>query len=519
MAIIGRSLARKALRSVKTVNPLFQKDVIRHPRLKSSAAATAAVLEDVFHGIQLDTSKPIRLHKLEDILGDTSKAVDVRRRLIAEDNENARSVLKLPAAEGDFATDEFYNKVHGANCENVVGYLPVPVGVIGPLRVNDEEFYVPMATTEGALLASASRGARAIEKSGGAYAKVMRDSMTRSPVVELPTAMAAIEFAQYIEDPQNLETFKGYFSNTTNFGRLEDIKATVAGRYCFLRMSASTGDAMGMNMVGKGCNEILENVLRDVPSAKLVALSSNMCTDKKPSAMNWVNGRGKSVVCEVTIPKDVVENVLKTTIPDLVKVNTIKNLVGSSLSGSIGGNNAHSSNLVTAFFIATGQDPAQNVVSSNCMVIMEPLNDSTELHVSVTMPSIEVGTVGGGTSLHSQKACLSMLGVAGASRENPGENSKKLAEILSATVLAGELSLNAALASNNLISAHMDLNRKPASAESQSTNESPQNSVTSTKSSFSQNTQVRSLFSLSKRKKSISVDSNGQFLDPQLPVP
>mmetsp|Transcript_14834 Transcript_14834/g.17339 ORF Transcript_14834/g.17339 Transcript_14834/m.17339 type:complete len:510 (-) Transcript_14834:2729-4258(-) len=500
----GRFVAR----STRKVGFFSNRKEINHQwRVKS----TAASLESNVESLQLIDRSKVRLHKLEDMVESKAEAVSIRRKLIAEENSNAESVFRLPSSNENFDVDNFYESIHGANCENVVGYLPVPVGVVGPLQVNDESYYVPMATTEGALLASANRGARAIAKSGGAFAKVLRDNMTRSPVVELPSTMEAAKFAEYVEKPENVENFKKYFASTTNFGQLEGVRATVAGKYCFLRFSASTGDAMGMNMVGKGCNVVMENILKDYPSVKLVALSSNMCTDKKPSAMNWVNGRGKSVVCEVRMPKEVVESVLGTTVEDIVKVNTVKNLVGSSLAGSIGGNNAHASNLVTAFYIATGQDPAQNVVSSNCMVVMESVEEGKQLLVSVTMPSVEVGTVGGGTTLTSQKACLEMLGVAGANRKVPGEHSKKLAEILAATVLAGELSLNAALASNNLISAHMDLNRKPTTTTT---------SVETPKPGF-QHTQTRKITSLSKRKYSMPKEEteSGQFIDPKLPVP
>lgn len=184
-------------------------------------------------------------------------------------------------------------------------------------------------------------------------------------------------------------------------------------------------------------------------------------TDKKPSAVNWIMGRGKSVICEATLSASIVEKVLKTNVRDLARVSVSKNLIGSALAGSIGGNNAHAANIVTAAFIALGQDPAQNVESSNCMTLFEPIDGDRAIHCSVTMPSLEVGTVGGGTLLPAQAACLEMLGVRGANKENPGNNASKLARIICATVLAGELSLNAALASNHLISAHMDLNRAP----------------------------------------------------------
>jgi len=174
-----------------------------------------------------------------------------------------------------------------------------------------------------------------------------------------------------------------------------------------------TGDAMGMNMISKGVMQCVGFLEQSFPELEMLAVSGNVCTDKKPSAMNWIEGRGKSVVCEATLSGQVIVDVLKCTVQSLVELNVAKNLVGSAVAGSIGGNNAHAANMVTAVFLATGQDPAQNVESSNCMTLMEPVNDGQDLHVSVTMPSIEVGTIGGGTGLSAQKACLEMMGLAG----------------------------------------------------------------------------------------------------------
>ena len=201
------------------------------------------------------------------------------------------------------------------------------------------------------------------------------------------------------------------------------------------------------------------HIKEEFPDYELLAVSGNVCTDKKPSAVNWIEGRGKSVTAEIVLSSKIIVDVLKCTVQSLVQLNTAKNLVGSAVAGSLGGNNAHASNVVTALFLATGQDPAQNVESSNCMTSMEAVNDGNDLHVSVTLPVEEVGTVGGGTGLTAQKACLEMLGVAGANSENPGDNARELAKVVAGAVLAGEISLMSALASNHLVSAHMKLNR------------------------------------------------------------
>lgn len=215
---------------------------------------------------------------------------------------------------------------------------------------------------------------------------------------------------------------------------------------------------MGMNMITKGVNAALIELSTEFPGMEVLALSGNFCTDKKPSAVNWIEGRGKSVVCEVRLSKNTVQKVLKTSVDAMISLNTSKNLVGSALAGSIGGFNAHASNIVSALFLATGQDAAQNIESSHCMTLME--RDGDGLLVTVTMPSIEVGTVGGGTSLPAQSACLDLLGLRGANKTQPGQNAQKLARVVAGAVLAGELSLMAALTSGDLLNSHMRLNRK-----------------------------------------------------------
>lgn len=159
-----------------------------------------------------------------------------------------------------------------------------------------------------------------------------------------------------------------------------------------MRFSCSTGDAMGMNMVSKGVQNVLDFLQNDFPDMDVMGISGNFCSDKKPAAVNWIEGRGKSVVCEAVIKGDLVRKVLKTNVEALVELNMLKNLTGSAMAGALGGFNAHASNIVSAVYIATGQDPAQNVESSHCITMMEPVNDGKDLHVSVTMPSIEVNS-------------------------------------------------------------------------------------------------------------------------------
>ncbi|KAJ5139226.1 Hydroxymethylglutaryl-CoA reductase class I/II substrate-binding [Penicillium bovifimosum] len=220
-----------------------------------------------------------------------------------------------------------------------------------------------------------------------------------------------------------------------------------------------------MNMISKGLEHAL-NVMKTeagFDDMNIITLSGNYCTDKKPSALNWIDGRGKGVVAEAIIPANVVRDVLKSDVDSMVQLNVSKNLIGSALAGSIGGYNAQAANLAAAIFIATGQDPAQVVESANCMTLMKNLRGS--LQISVSMPSIEVSTLGGGTILEPQGAMLDLLGVRGSHPTLPGENARRLARIVGGAVLAGELSLCAALAAGHLVNAHMAHNRSaPASA-------------------------------------------------------
>lgn len=394
-------------------------------------------------------------YQLEKKLGDYERAVSVRRQLF--ENILEQKLDLIPFTHFD------YNKVFGANCEIVVGYVPIPVGIVGPLLMNGSEIYVPMATTEGCLVASTNRGCKAISSSGGCNAVVLKDGITRAPCVRLPSAMRAAALKLWVSQPDNFKRVAEAFNSTTSFGRLETVDATVAGRDIFLRFCCTTGDAMGMNMVSKGCLKAIELIESEFPDAVLVAISGNMCTDKKPAAINWILGRGKSVVAEVVIPEKIVKNVLKTSVKEMIETNTAKNHIGSAMAGAIGGFNAHAANIVTALFLATGQDPAQNVESSNCITIMELADDGHSLYASVTMPSIEVGTVGGGTNLPAQAGCLQICGVRGASKAPlaPGDNARQLAQIVACSVLAGEISLMAALSANHLVRSHMQHNRKP----------------------------------------------------------
>ncbi|XBI37519.1 hypothetical protein VPH35_122810 [Triticum aestivum] len=388
---------------------------------------------------------------LETRLGNCRRAAGLRREAVRR--ITGRQIEGLPLDGFDYAS------ILGQCCELPVGYVQLPVGIAGPLLLDGQRFYVPMATTEGCLVASTNRGCKAIAESGGATSVVLRDAMTRAPVARFPTARRAAELKAFLEDPANFDTLSVVFNRSSRFGRLQGVQCAMAGRNLYMRFSCSTGDAMGMNMISKGVQNVLDYLQDDFPDMDVISISGNFCSDKKPAAVNWIEGRGKSVVCEAVIKEEIVKKVLKTNVQSLVELNVIKNLAGSAVAGALGGFNAHASNIVTAIFIATGQDPAQNVESSQCITMLEAVNDGKDLHISVTMPSIEVGTVGGGTQLASQSACLDLLGVKGANRESPGSNARLLATVVAGGVLAGELSLLSALAAGQLVKSHMKYNR------------------------------------------------------------
>ncbi|KDO85245.1 hypothetical protein CISIN_1g011423mg [Citrus sinensis] len=355
-------------------------DIIsRPPAPISITTLSSAQDEDVVQSV-IDGSIPS--YALESKLGDCRRAAAIRREALQK--MTGRSLQGLPLDGFD------YDSILGQCCEMPVGYVQIPVGIAGPLLLDGFEYSVPMATTEGCLVASTNRGCKAIYASGGAASMLLRDGMTRAPIVRFASAMRASELKFFLEDPNNFETLAVVFNRSSRFARLQHIQCSIAGKNLYIRFCCTTGDAMGMNMVSKGVQNVLDFLQNDFPDMDVIGISGNFCSDKKPAAVNWIEGRGKSVVCEATIKEEVVTKVLKTNVATLVELNTLKNLAGSAVAGALGGFNAHAANIVSAIFIATGQDPAQNVESSHCITMMEAINDGKDLHISVTMPSIEV---------------------------------------------------------------------------------------------------------------------------------
>ncbi|KAG6183266.1 hypothetical protein E4U25_007011 [Claviceps purpurea] len=404
-------------------------------------------------------------YALEKTLKDFTRAVKVRRTIISRTKATSEITNGLDRSKLPF---ENYNweRVFGACCENVIGYLPLPVGVAGPLVIDGQSYFIPMATTEGVLVASTSRGCKAINSGGGAITVLTSDGMTRGPCVSFETLERAGAAKLWLDSESGQNIMKKAFNSTSRFARLQHMKTALAGTNLYIRFKTTTGDAMGMNMISKGVEHALTVMANEggFDDMNIVTVSGNFCIDKKPAAINWIDGRGKGIVAEAIIPADVVKSVLKTDVNALVELNIAKNLIGSAMAGSIGGFNAHAANIVAAIFLATGQDPAQVVESCNCITTMKNLHGS--LQIAVSMPSLEVGTLGGGTILEPQSAMLDLLGVRGSHPTNPGDNARRLARIIGASVLAGELSLCSALQAGHLVKAHMQHNRSAAPSRS-----------------------------------------------------
>ncbi|CAF0927258.1 unnamed protein product [Rotaria sp. Silwood1] len=407
--------------------------------------------------LSLVKTKKLSVYNLEKYLP-SLKAVYIRRLVLNEQiistKNSSFSLDLLPYEHYD------YSLVINQCCENVIGYVQLPVGYAGPLCVDNKFFYIPMATTEGALVASTNRGCKAITMSKtGIKTIVFNDGMTRGPVLKFVTIRQAYDAYQWFQT--NFNEIKQCFDQTSSYINLTSIKRNLAAHYLFIRFVATTGDAMGMNMLSKGVDAVLKLIKSKWPEAvDIISISGNYCIDKKPSALNWIDGRGKSVVAEAIVSNDILEQVLKTDANRLVELNQSKNLLGSIMAGSIGGFNAHAANIVAAMFIACGQDAAQIVSSSNCLTWLEATGtDKRDLYISCTMYSLEVGTIGGGTKLLAQKACLKMLGIDNSLANISGENSCQLARLICSTVLASELSLLSALTTNDLVQSHLRLNR------------------------------------------------------------
>lgn len=339
------------------------------------------------------------------------------------------------------------------NIEHFVGVSQVPLGIAGPLQVNGEhaqdEFLIPMATSEGTLVASYNRGIKVVNMSGGVKATVVNDCMQRAPVFVFSDAREAREFRDWVDS--HMDDVRREAESTSSIAKLLYIDTYLSNNFAYLRFNYRTGDAAGQNMVGRAtftaCGWIMDNYPDPIEH---FYLESNFATDKKASQVNVMRTRGKRVTAEATIDRSVLEQHMRVD-PESLHYHWNVSTVGAFLSGA-NNNGAHSPNAITAMFIATGQDVA-NVSESSAGVLYTDVTDEGDLKISLTIPSLIVATYGGGTGLPTQRECLEMLGCYGKGKV------RKFAEIVAGVALAGELSLGAAISSSDWVSSHESYGR------------------------------------------------------------
>jgi hydroxymethylglutaryl-CoA reductase (NADPH) len=341
----------------------------------------------------------------------------------------------------------FDPEVLPGNVEHFTGVAQVPIGLAGPLLVDGEhakgEFYIPLATAEGTLVASYNRGMKLLYACGGVKTTVVDDRMQRAPCFLFASAREARAFGEWLDE--RFDDIKAVAESTTRTGRLQDIEQYSASRMLYTRFNYTTGDAAGQNLTGKATQAACRWIVEHYPDVEQYFLESNFATDKKSSQVNMLRTRGKRVVAEAVIPGFILEATMHANSDLLFRAREVANL-GGFMSG-VNNNGAHSANGITAMFIATGQDVA-NVAESSAAFVYAEQRANGDYYYSVTIPSLIVASYGGGTGLPTQRECLEILGCYGAGKV------RKLAEIVAATVLCGELSLGAAIVAEDWVHAH-----------------------------------------------------------------
>ncbi len=338
------------------------------------------------------------------------------------------------------------------NIENFTGVAQIPIGFAGPITINGEhakgDFLIPLATTEGTLVASYNRGIKVLNLSGGVTCSVIGDSMQRAPVFEFSNARECRDFVKWINE--NMPSIKERAEETSSIAKLQYIDPFLSNKFAFLRFNYFTGDAAGQNMVGKATFNACSWILDNYTGVKHFYLESNFATDKKASQINIMRTRGKRVVAEAVIKREILLQHMRVEPESLYHHSNISD-IGSFLSGA-NNNGAHSPNAITAMFIATGQDVA-NVSESSAGLVYTEMTPENDLYISITIPSLIVATFGGGTGLATQKECLELMGCYGKG------GVLKLAEIIAGVVLAGEISLASAISSSDWVSSHEQYGR------------------------------------------------------------
>lgn len=340
-------------------------------------------------------------------------------------------------------------------------FAQVPLKLVGPVMINADQFQqevkIPLATYEAPLWPSVERGMRVANHGGGVNVKVLSKSMTRSIAVQADSLESAVDVLKKVSS--NLPKYQEIVNNSSRFAKLLDIDGEVLGRVIYLRIKIDPADASGHNMATKAGQEILNSVIEEYP-VEYVSVSANLCTDKKVSAVNALQGRGQHCVAEVQIPRKICQKLLRTTPEEIEDLNYHKNCMGSILAGSVRSANAHFANILLAFYIATGQDPANVVEGSQGVTYAKATNDS--LYFSVSIPNVIVGSVGNGKDLKSTEGVMQNVfkQIDPVNQEEVGFQSACLAQLATVATLCGELSLMAALTNQGeLIKSHVKLER------------------------------------------------------------
>ncbi len=373
----------------------------------------------------------------------------MNQRACTSTPERRALIEKSMSVQLDLVGKAHVNKEEDIHCENLIGAVSIPLGVAGPLRIKGEfvqkEVMIPLATTEGALVASVSRGAKVISQAGGAITLIQSVGATRGPVFEtggIRESNALISWVHAHNDEIRKEA-----EHTSSHLKLLGVEATMQGKYVYFRIRFDTDQAMGMNMVTIATDAI-SAYIETQTNAHCVAVAGNYDIDKKPSWINMIQGRGMKCFAEVHIPAALVNEHFKVTVSDLVHTTFVKCWGGSALSGSMGFN-AHFANIVAALFLATGQDAA-HVVEGALGTTLAEIDVNGDLYFAVSMPDVMLGVVGGGTQLGTQQEALNIIGVT---------QKEELAEVLAGAVLAGELSLLASITEHTLGASHKRLGR------------------------------------------------------------
>jgi hydroxymethylglutaryl-CoA reductase (NADPH) len=392
----------------------------------------------------------IKLHDLEELYG-PQEARLIRSEYIS--NKSGLDIKDLSQISLDEA--QLYRK----NIENLIGSVEIPLGIAGPLKIEGDhaqgEYYAPLATTEGALVASTNRGARVTYLSGGIRTVSEFVGVTRAPLLKTTGIKQSREVIVWVRE--HIDELKGIVLEKENHLKLLKIEPYFLGKKLWLRMYFDSSEAMGMNMATKAADYLTSHICSKFEGLQMTAVSGNMCMDKKANQINALLGRGRRVNAETVIPAELVKKYLKTSVDKIVEVHQGKVWQGSALAGGISFN-AHFANIIAAAFAATGQDLAHIVDSSQGYSLFEKQGE--DLYVSVSLPSLMLGHVGGGTGLRKQKQARDLMLTDLNSKKLPeGNFSAVLAEVIAAAVLCGEISLHAALSVDDHVTAHESLGK------------------------------------------------------------